>query len=57
MPTYSSNLAKKNPMDREAWWPTSPWGHKESNMAERQSTHTYSCEKEQKFEKIFAIKL
>ena len=42
-------------MDREAWWPTRPWGHKKSNMAEQQSTHTYSCEKEQKFEKVFAI--
>ena len=40
MATHSSHLAKKNPMDRGAWWATSRWGHKESNMTERQSTHT-----------------
>ena len=23
----------KNPMERGAWWTTSPWGHKESDTA------------------------
>ena len=24
-----------NPMDRGAWWATSPWGHKESDTTEQ----------------------
>ena len=24
----------ENPMDRGAWWATSPWDHKESDMTE-----------------------
>ena len=29
MATHSSSLAWRLPMDREAWWATSPWGRKE----------------------------
>ena len=28
-----------NPMDREAWWANSPWGHKESDTTEQFSMH------------------
>ena len=28
-----------NPMDREAWWANSPWGHKESDTTEQLSTY------------------
>ena len=28
-----------NPVDREAWWANSPWGHKESDTTERACTH------------------
>ena len=33
----------ENPMDREAWWATGLWGHKESDMTE-QLTH-YNTQK------------
>ena len=36
MATYSNILAWKNPMNRGAWW-ASPWGLKESDMAEPHS--------------------
>ena len=29
------------PMDREAWWAYSPWGHKESEMAEQLHSLTH----------------
>ena len=35
MANHSDILDWKNPLDREAWWATSPWGHKESDMTER----------------------
>ena len=35
MANHSDILDWKNPMDREAWWATSPRGHKESDMTER----------------------
>ena len=38
--THSSILAWRIPMDKEAWWGYSPWGHKESDMTE-QLTHTH----------------
>ena len=38
MATYSSSLAWRIPMDREAWQATSPWDYKESDTTERLST-------------------
>ena len=40
MATHSSILAQRTPMDREAWWGYSPWGHKHSDITE-QLTHTH----------------
>ena len=34
MATHSCILAWRIPKDREAWWATSPWSHKESNRTE-----------------------
>ena len=34
MATHSSILAWRIPTDREVWWATRPWGHKESDMTE-----------------------
>ena len=45
MANYSSILAWKIPMDREAWWTAvqgySPWDPKESDTPERLSTHAW----------------
>ena len=38
MATHLSILAWRIPMDRGDWQGCSPWGHKESVMAERLST-------------------
>ena len=38
MATYSSSLAWRIPMDREAWQATSPWDYKESDTTEQLST-------------------
>ena len=35
MATHSSILARRIPMDKEAWWGYSPWGHKESDTTEQ----------------------
>ena len=35
-----------NPMDREAWWAVSPWGHKELDTTERLHFHFHALEKE-----------
>ena len=31
----------ENPMDREAWWATIPWGCKELDMTKQSHTHTH----------------
>ena len=33
----------ENPMDRGAWLGYSPWGHKESDMAERRNSNILTC--------------
>ena len=41
MATHSSILAWRIPKDKGAWWATVHGGHKELDMTERLSTHTY----------------
>ena len=42
MTTHSSIFAWKIPWTEESGMLHSPWGHKESDMTERLSTHSYA---------------
>ena len=48
------NSCLENPMNRRTLVGYSPWGHKESDMTERLSTHTHTHDKSHSFNAIFA---